>query len=68
MAKYIDVEWLIEFLKSLPPAKITEADKEVVADAFDEQFDRAAQSAALGVRFEGGEDDNGKNITILGFN
>ena len=56
MAKYIDVEWLIEFLKSVPPAKITAADTEVVADAFDEQFDRAAQSAALGVRFEEGED------------
>lgn len=52
MAKYIDVEWLIEFLKSVPPAKITEADGEIIADAFDEQFDRAAQSAALGVRFE----------------
>lgn len=57
MAEYIRKDELIKLIQRMPPAFVTPADDDVVADAFDEQFDRAAQSAALGVRFEEGEDD-----------
>lgn len=56
MAEYIRKDELIRLIQRMPPAIITPADGDVIADAFDEQFDRAAQSAALGVRFEEGED------------
>lgn len=52
MAEYIRKDELIKLIQRMPPAFITPADDDVMADAFDEQFDRAAQSAALGVRFE----------------
>ena len=52
MAEYIRKDELIKLIQRMPPAFVTPADDDVVADAFDEQFDRAAQSAALGVRFE----------------
>lgn len=55
MAEYIRKDELIRLIQRMPPAFVTPADDDVVADAFDEQFDRAAQSAALGVRFEEGE-------------
>lgn len=55
MAEYIRKDDLIRLIEKMPPAFVTPADDDVVADAFDEQFDRAAQSAALGVRFEEGE-------------
>lgn len=58
MAEYIRKDDLIRLIEKMTPAIITPADEDVMADAFDEQFDRAAQSAALGVRFEEGEDDN----------
>lgn len=58
MAEYIRKDDLIRLIEKMPPAFVTPADDDVVADAFDEQFDRAAQSAALGVRFEEGENES----------
>lgn len=39
----------------------TPEQSEIAQEAYDEQFDRAAQSAALGVRFEEGANGDGKN-------
>ena len=39
----------------------TPEQSEIAQEAYDEQFDRAAQSAALGVRFEEGANSDGKN-------
>ena len=58
MAEYIRKDELIRLIQKMPAAFVTPADDDIIADAFDEQFDRAAQSAALGVRFEEGEDDD----------
>jgi len=61
MAEYIRKDELIRLIQKMKPAIITPADEDVAADAFDEQFDRAAQSAALGVRFEEDGDDGTKS-------
>lgn len=56
MAEYIRKDELIRLIKNMKPAIITPADGDIIADVFDEQFDRAAQSAALGARFEEGKE------------
>ena len=54
MAEYIRKDELIRLIQKMPTAIPTVADEDVTADAFDELYDRQAQSASLGVRFEEG--------------